>query len=211
MTVRHFLFYRQGGRRLATVAEKKLLKRNKILEAAYELFASKGIHMTAIDEVVKKAGVAKGTFYLYFRDKYDLTDQIILHKSTQIVRQVLAEVREQGAKEHLDGVEQILLFLDKIISTMMQNRPTLTLLSGKISTVYDLLMADEDSEFQENARSLTEMLMKIGFSAEQAQKHLYVMLNMFCSVCCNAILSGAPYTVEELRPEIQIMARKLLT
>lgn len=167
--------------------------------------------MTAIDEVVKKAGVAKGTFYLYFRDKYDLTDQIILHKSTQLVRQVLVEVCEQGEQEGLDAVGQILLLLDKLISTMAQNRPILTLLSGKLSTVYDLLMADETSEFRENAQRLTELLMQIGLTAEQARKQLYVMLNMFCSVCCNAILSGSPYSVDELRPEIQRMAQKLLT
>ena len=44
------------------------------------------MHATAIDEVVKKAGVAKGTFYLYFHDKYDLLDQIVLYKSTVLVR-----------------------------------------------------------------------------------------------------------------------------
>lgn len=196
---------------MATREENKLLKRNRILDAAYELFSSKGMHMTAIDEVVKKAGVAKGTFYLYFRDKYDLIDQIILHKSTQVVRQVLIEVREQGEKEGLDAVGQILLVLDKLISAMVQNRPILTLLSGKLSNVYDLLMADENSGFRDTAQSLVELMMQIGLTAEQAGKRLYVMLNMFGSACCNAVLNGSPYSVDELRPEIQRMARQLLT
>lgn len=196
---------------MATREENKLLKRNRILDAAYELFSSKGMHMTAIDEIVKKAGVAKGTFYLYFRDKYDLIDQIILHKSTQVVRQVLIEVREQGEKEGLDAVGQILLVLDKFISAMAQNRPILMLLSGKLSNVYDLLMADENSEFRDTAQSLVELMMQIGLTAEQAGKRLYVMLNMFGSACCNAVLNGSPYSVDELRPEIQRMARQLLT
>lgn len=196
---------------MATREENKLLKRNRILDAAYELFSSKGMHMTAIDEVVKKAGVAKGTFYLYFRDKYDLIDQIILHKSTQVVRQVLIEVREQGEKEGLDAVGQILLVLDKLISAMAQNRPILTLLSGKLSNVYDLLMADENFGFRDTAQSLVELMMQIGLTAEQAGKRLYVMLNMFGSACCNAVLNGSPYSVDELRPEIQRMARQLLT
>lgn len=196
---------------MATREENKLLKRNRILDAAYELFSSKGMHMTAIDEIVKKAGVAKGTFYLYFRDKYDLIDQIILHKSTQVVRQVLIEVREQGEKEGLDAVGQILLVLDKLISAMAQNRPILTLLSGKLSNVYDLLMADENFGFRDTAQSLVELMMQIGLTAEQAGKRLYVMLNMFGSACCNAVLNGSPYSVDELRPEIQRMARQLLT
>ena len=60
----------------------KSAKRIRMIEEAYNLFVSKGVHATAIDEVVKKAGVAKGTFYLYFHDKYDLLDQIVLYKST---------------------------------------------------------------------------------------------------------------------------------
>ncbi len=196
---------------MATQEEKKLLKRNKILDAAYELFSSKGMNMTAIDEVVKKAGVAKGTFYLYFRDKYDLTDQIILHKSAALAKRVLSEVREQGELEKLSTVDQILLFMDKIIDAMIENRPILTLLSWKISTVYDLLMGDESSEFRDNVSELAGMLEKLGFSRAQAQKHLYVMLNMLCSVCCNAILTNSPYTIDELRPEIRTVTEKLLS
>ena len=36
--------------------------------AAYELFTEKGITETAISDIVKKAGVAKGTFYTYFEN-----------------------------------------------------------------------------------------------------------------------------------------------
>ena len=59
-----------------SVEEKKLAKKLRLLDAAYELFGSKGVNLTAVDEVVRLAGVAKGTFYLYFKDKYDLLDQM---------------------------------------------------------------------------------------------------------------------------------------
>ena len=57
---------------MATVAQKKLDKKVRLLQSAYALFESKGVSMTAVDDVVKAAGVAKGTFYLYFKDKHDL-------------------------------------------------------------------------------------------------------------------------------------------
>ena len=44
----------------------------KLYDAAYELFTSNGVHNTVIDDIVKSAGVAKGTFYLYCKDKYSL-------------------------------------------------------------------------------------------------------------------------------------------
>ena len=53
--------------------EKKKKKREDLLHAAYELFTSKGVFDTSISDIVKKANMAKGTFYLYFKDKYDMT------------------------------------------------------------------------------------------------------------------------------------------
>ncbi|MEG2074596.1 MAG: TetR/AcrR family transcriptional regulator, partial [Angelakisella sp.] len=46
---------------------KKNEKREKLERAGYDLFLSKGIHDTSIDDIVKGASVAKGTFYLYFK------------------------------------------------------------------------------------------------------------------------------------------------
>ena len=51
--------------------ENKLRKRESLLDTAFKLFTEKGIHNTSIADIVEQAGVAKGTFYLYFKDKYD--------------------------------------------------------------------------------------------------------------------------------------------
>lgn len=50
--------------------------REKIVSAAMELFAKKGFDRTTVDEIVAKAGVAKGTFYLYFKSKDDLIKEL---------------------------------------------------------------------------------------------------------------------------------------
>ena len=44
--------------------KKKLEKRIKILETAFSLFKQKSVGSTAIDDVVKATGIARGTFYL---------------------------------------------------------------------------------------------------------------------------------------------------
>ena len=48
--------------------QKKAAKRKRLLDAAYTLFQEKGAANTTINDIVKEAKVAKGTFYLYFRD-----------------------------------------------------------------------------------------------------------------------------------------------
>ncbi len=52
--------------------------RERILAAAMELFARKGFDRTTVDEIVNKAGIAKGTFYIYFKSKEDLIKEIAL-------------------------------------------------------------------------------------------------------------------------------------
>lgn len=47
-------------------------KRDGIIEAALKLFEDKGYHQTKVSDIVREAGVAQGTFYLYFQSKEDL-------------------------------------------------------------------------------------------------------------------------------------------
>lgn len=195
---------------MGRVEEKKQRKRNSIIEAAYELFQKQGYQTTAIDEVVKKAGVAKGTFYLYFRDKYDLTDQIILHKSAQLVQHVLGQVQAESVLEQLSPVDSVVRLVDKILDAMIANREVLSWVSTKITAVYDFLLAEETPIFRETADAVCALLETTGHKPEEAQRYLYVLVNLLCSVCCNAILQEKPYTVEELRPEVHRLTRRLL-
>ena len=50
----------------------KARRRVKILRAASELFAAAGYRKTSVEEVAERAGVAKGTVYLYFQTKLEL-------------------------------------------------------------------------------------------------------------------------------------------
>ena len=54
---------------MGKAAENKQQKLEALYENAYELFLNHGIEKTSISDIAKKAGVAKGTFYLYFTDK----------------------------------------------------------------------------------------------------------------------------------------------
>ncbi|HHH52170.1 MAG TPA: TetR/AcrR family transcriptional regulator [Bacteroidetes bacterium] len=51
--------------------------KEKILDAATELFSENGFNATSINEIAKKAGISKGLVYNYFDSKYELLDEII--------------------------------------------------------------------------------------------------------------------------------------
>ena len=55
----------------------KKRKKSALYNTAFELFTTKGLAKTTISDIVENAGVAKGTFYLYFKDKYDIRNKLI--------------------------------------------------------------------------------------------------------------------------------------
>ena len=71
---------------MGKVDENKKKKKEALFNTAYELFTTKGINATAISDIVEKAGVAKGTFYLYFKDKYDIKNNLPLSRLMNYLR-----------------------------------------------------------------------------------------------------------------------------
>jgi len=71
-------------------------KHDLILEAAIDVFAAKGFHHARISDIARKAGVADGTIYLYFRNK----DDVLLCIFEEKMELLLA-----GLRAALDGLE----------------------------------------------------------------------------------------------------------
>ncbi|HUT64530.1 MAG TPA: TetR/AcrR family transcriptional regulator [Spirochaetota bacterium] len=65
--------------------EKREQKRNTIMQAALKVFSRKGYSPAALEEVAREASIAKGTLYLYFRDKADLFSSTILFVINRLV------------------------------------------------------------------------------------------------------------------------------
>ncbi len=67
-----------GNQQIRTPQQQRSIeKRNKIIEAGYQLFCEKGYHHTNTAEIAKFAGVSTGIVYNYFRDKKDIFLEVI--------------------------------------------------------------------------------------------------------------------------------------
>src|SRR5262245_59921894 len=58
-------------------AQKAAARRDAILSAALDEFAAQGFAAARLDDVARRAGVAKGTIYLHFRDKEALFQELV--------------------------------------------------------------------------------------------------------------------------------------
>jgi AcrR family transcriptional regulator len=78
-----------AGARKTTGAERRkarsIAKREAILAAALDEFSERGFAAARLDDVARRAGVAKGTIYLYFRDKESLFQELIRAMLTPLV------------------------------------------------------------------------------------------------------------------------------
>jgi AcrR family transcriptional regulator len=61
----------------ANRAERAAERRAAIVEAALDEFIARGFAATRLDDVAKRAGVAKGTIYLHFKDKESMFEELI--------------------------------------------------------------------------------------------------------------------------------------
>ncbi len=194
---------------MATAAENKLTKRLKILDAANRLFLDRSVAETAIDDVVKLAGVAKGTFYLYFRDKTDLLDQIVIRHTADIFLRCCGTLREKLETQTMCASEQFIFLTDEIAAFLRQNRKITALIDNRLSALFAEEAFGDAPEFREGVEHLTGLLLKEGMTREQAKRDLYVMAHMVCGVCCDAILGTRPYTVDEILPTLHEMIRRM--
>jgi AcrR family transcriptional regulator len=74
-----------AGRREGIRQARSAARREAILAAALDEFSLRGFEATRLDDVAKRAGIAKGTIYLYFRDKESLFQELIRTMLTPLV------------------------------------------------------------------------------------------------------------------------------
>jgi AcrR family transcriptional regulator len=83
--------------------------RDRILEAAYELFARNGIQAVGVDEIIRRSGVAKATFYHHFASKDDLVLEFLnLREQRWTVDWIEQEARRRAGTPE----EQLLTIFD---------------------------------------------------------------------------------------------------
>jgi AcrR family transcriptional regulator len=82
----------------SAVAGPRSQARKRILDAAYDLFTTRGIRAVGIDEIVERAEVAKATLYRHFRTKDALVLSFLERREEVWTKEfVEAEIRRRGA------------------------------------------------------------------------------------------------------------------
>ena len=181
--------------------DKKKQKRDSLLMAAFALFTQKGINDTSISDIAKKANMAKGTFYLYFKDKFDIRDKLIADKA----RRVFCRALEEMTRVQLDSLEDHVIFLiNSVINQLNQNKNLLKFISKNLSWgVFQKALLLENNEDGDSFYQRYYLLLdQSGRMFRNPDLMLYMIVEFVNSTCHSVILQQQPVTLEELKPEL---------
>ncbi|MGN0615377.1 TetR/AcrR family transcriptional regulator [Ruminococcus flavefaciens] len=195
---------------MGKVDTNKKLKENSLLKTAFEFFTTKGFSKTSITDIVSKAGVAKGTFYLYFKDKYDIRNKLISHKSSQLFKKAIADLGDK--LDALPFEEKIIKVSDHIINQLNENQSLLTFISKNLSwgvfkTAITSPVSDDDVDFSSIYEKLLSEAPK---GIKDPEIMLFMIIELVSSTCYSAILYKEPCSLEKLKPYLYNNIRMMI-
>ena len=179
----------------------KLKKENALYNTAFELFTTKGMAKTTISDIVEMAGVAKGTFYLYFKDKYDIRNKLVAHKTAELFEQA----GEAMAARQIEGfVPQIHFLVDFMLEKLQANTSLLIFISKNLSWgVFKGIFEDKNirgSEFDFYEAYLNFLSQDSSVSYDHPELLLFTILELVSGTCHSCILYQQPVSMDEYRP-----------
>jgi AcrR family transcriptional regulator len=174
----------------------KKARRQVLLQAARDVFASKGYHDAKVDDICALANVAKGTYYLYFKDKRavleELVDGLFARIATAILRVDVAR----------DVAGQIQHNIRAIVAVFLDD-PALTRILLSYAAGLDPAFVKKIGSFYAGVRTLLRSALeegqKMGIVAEgDADFFASVSLGIVKEVLLEASTSERPRPREEI-------------
>ena len=186
----------------------KQKKREALLNTAFELFTTQGITRTTINNIVEAAGVAKGTFYLYFKDKYDIRNKLIAHKASRI----FSVADDALSKTQLTELDDRIIFLaDNIIEQFNADKSLLGFISKNLSWGIfknELISSGDSSDV--DFYNIHTVLENSPRSFKNPEILLFMIVEFVSSTCYSSILYNEPTDIETLKPYIFDAIRQII-
>ncbi|MCP1306160.1 TetR/AcrR family transcriptional regulator [Paenibacillus tyrfis] len=179
-------------------------KRDKIVESALKLFEQKGYHSTKVSDIVKDAGMAQGTFYLYFKSKEDLFRSVAEECLKEIV--VALEPKSLDPRElHNDKMHDRLI--RQTLTIYYQNRTILNILKRHGAASPEI--ADISKQFYGNVCEVVKDMFKHfnvypGYTDEQLEMTAYAEIGMLEMVAYQWFIEKG-YGLEKLDPLAEVL------
>ena len=183
-------------------------KEIRLLSKAFELFTEKGVKNTSIQEIVDNANVAKGTFYLYFKDKYDIRNMLIAHKASQLFQNAENDLLKTDIT---DLVDEIIFIADNIINQLCTNQSLLMFISKNLSWGIFKSSITNTSENDINFNNIYQRILNHkDYTFKDPEVMLFMIIELTSSTCYSSILYDEPVSIDKLKPYLYETIRSII-
>ena len=189
--------------------ERKKEKEEKITEAALSSFRDKGIEGTSIRDIMNKTDFGLGTFYLYFRDKKDIEEKIVL----DIMTDLFYKANSKCTGEDLE--DKYISFINYIIDYLVNDPLELRLISKNLNwALYAKI--ENDDRFREAETTLDFVLNRysnlfpIKLSNSERLFILSLTIHIVLSTCESALMDDSVLTIDEMKPVLYKIVEKII-
>ena len=170
--------------------ERSIEKKNKIIQAGYELFSEVGYHGTNTVEIAKRAGVSTGIVYGYFQDKRDIMICVLQMYLDSVYAPVLQEVMNSNAPFDFETL------VPKIVAdtiAMHEKHEKLHNTLHSLATTDEAVNAKFIAMEDEITRSISEKLAESGLNIEGVKEKVHLAMNIVQSFAHEYVFDKHPY------------------
>jgi AcrR family transcriptional regulator len=139
-------------------AERAAERRGAIIEAAMDEFIARGFAATRLDDIAKRAGVAKGTIYLHFKDKESMFEELIRTAIVPMISRLWGTPPQPGAsvRDMVEGFAKT--FIEEVATTRRGDLVRLVVAEGpRFPKVADFYYREVVSRGLAGMRALIEL------------------------------------------------------
>jgi len=190
--------------------ENKQQKRNSLLQTAFELFTTKGETKTSISDIADNAGVAKGTFYLYFRDKIDIKNKLIAHKTEKIFETALEKLEAAELESFSD---KVIFIVDDILDQLAENPVLLRFIYKNLSwgVFRNVIESDTKNGESELYDVYNRIISENKYDIKEPEVMMYLIIELVSSSSYSSILYSEPLPIDKLKPHIFNTVRNIIS
>ena len=185
-------------------------KENRLLDTAFKLFTEKGISDTSIQEIVDNANVAKGTFYLYFKDKYEIRDILISRKTKKLFDEAIYSLQKNFIENFPDQV----IFVVNFIIDELNKTPTLQkFISKNLSWgIYNQTVHRLSKDIENDEMGFYPLFIEGSkkYGLKNPDIILFIIVELVSSTCYQSVLYKKPVAISEFKPYLYDTIRNIL-
>lgn len=194
---------------MGKLEDNKKRKKDAIVNSAFTLFIQNGINDTSIADIMEKAELAKGTFYLYFKDKYEVRDYLIRKKAASIFEKAQLALKETDL---YDFEERIIFMVDNILNQLNDNKELMRFISKNLS--WGIFRHAILNMSLDKALSAEDFMKKLFSEANRKFQNpemlLFMIIELVNSTAHNVILYKQPVELPELKKVLYPLIRQMI-